>query len=139
MRRPASILVLALTLTACATPEPPATIRRAEAVPEPVEITIHTSPPGGVVDWNGNVLGAAPVSITIRPETAFSGRPRWPDTGALTHFIRARWPDGSWKTEIFDPNEIPPQQIGIVSPNILSYRDLAWGEPPRKKGMRPIR
>jgi hypothetical protein len=139
MRRPASILAFAALLTACATPEPPATIRRAEAVPEPVEITIHTSPPGGVVDWNGNVLGAAPVSITIRPETTFSGRPRWPDTGALTHFIRARWPDGSWKTEIFDPNEIPPQQIGIVSPNILSYRDLAWGEPPRKKGMRPIR
>jgi hypothetical protein len=116
MRRPASILVLALTLTACATPEPPATIRRAEAVPEPVEITIHTSPAGGIVDWNGNVLGAAPITITVHPELTYTGRPRWPYNGRLSQKFRARWPDGSMNFELFGSDEPIPQNIGIVSP-----------------------
>jgi hypothetical protein len=81
-----------------------------------MEITIHTSPAGGIVDWNGNVLGAAPVTLKIRPDTTFSGRPRWPETGALTHYFRARWPNGARAFELFQPSEMPPQHIAIVCP-----------------------
>jgi hypothetical protein len=102
-------------LSACATPEPPV-VRRAEPAPEPVEITIHTSPAGGIVDWNGNVLGAAPITITVRPELTYTGRPRWPYNGRLSQKFRARWPDGSMNFELFGSDEPIPQNIGIVSP-----------------------
>jgi hypothetical protein len=115
MTRPASILALAAMLSACATPEPPV-VRRAEPAPEPVEITIHTSPAGGIVDWNGNVLGAAPITITVRPELTYTGRPRWPYNGRLSQKFRARWPDGSMNFELFGSDEPIPQNIGIVSP-----------------------
>jgi hypothetical protein len=103
-------------LSGCATPEPPPQVRRAEPAPEPVEITIHTSPAGGIVDWNGNVLGAAPVKITVRPELTYTGRPRWPYNGRLSQKFRARWPDGSMNFELFGSDEPIPQNIGIVSP-----------------------
>ena len=113
--RPASILALAAMLSACATPEP-TVVRRAEVVPEPVEITIHTSPAGGIVDWNGNVLGAAPITITVRPELTYTGRPRWPYNGRLSQKFRARWPDGSMNFELFGSDEPIPQNIAIVVP-----------------------
>jgi hypothetical protein len=110
------LAALALLLAACATPKPEPITRRAEPVAQPVEILIETSPPGGIVDWNGNVLGAAPVTLTIRPDRMASGRPRWPETGALTHYFRARWPNGARAFELFQPAEMPPQHIAIVCP-----------------------
>ncbi len=120
MCRPASILALAAMLSGCATPEPPPQVRRAEPAPEPVEITIHTSPAGGIVDWNGNVLGAAPLTIKVTPQKPYPNTyPRWPYNGRMSQKFRARWPDGSMNWEMFGSNEPIPQNIGIVSP---SYR-----------------
>jgi hypothetical protein len=107
-------------LSGCATPEPPPQVRRAEPAPEPVEITIHTSPAGGIVDWNGNVLGAAPLTIKVTPQKPYPNTyPRWPYNGRMSQKFRARWPDGSMNWEMFGSNEPIPQNIGIVSP---SYR-----------------
>lgn len=116
MRQAASILALAALLTSCASPriEPEPETRQAKLPPQ--EIKIYTSPAGGIVDWNGNVLGAAPLTIQIEPQM-ICGRPAWPENGAPLQFIRARWPDGSYATETFATTHTPPQNIGIVSPN----------------------
>jgi hypothetical protein len=74
-----------------------------------------------VVDWNGNVLGAAPFSVTFRPDTTLSGRPVWPENGATFQTFRARWPDGSRAAEVFTNRQTPPQVVGIVSPNAPYY------------------
>ncbi|MBU6183471.1 MAG: hypothetical protein KGR46_11765 [Verrucomicrobia bacterium] len=81
----------------------------------PQEIKIYTSPAGGIVDWNGNVLGAAPLTIEIEPQMIF-GRPAWPSNGATLQRLRARWPDGSTAMEAFGTTQTPPQVVGIVSP-----------------------
>ena len=116
MRKPASILALAALLCSCASPKPEPITRRAEPVARPMEILIETHPPGGIVDWNGNVLGAAPVTLTITPQLTYSGRPRWPETGASAHIFRARWPNGAHAGELFLADEIPPQRIAIICP-----------------------
>jgi hypothetical protein len=117
MRRPASILTLVAMLAGCATPEPSPQFRCAELAPEPVEITIHTSPAGGIVDWNGNVLGSAPVTIEVSArKPSPNAYPRWPYNGSMSQKFRARWPDGSMNWETFGSNEPIPQNIGIVSP-----------------------
>jgi len=116
MRKPASILALAALLTSCASPRidtEPVT-RRAKLAPQ--EIKIYTSPAGGIVDWNGNVLGAAPLTIQIEPQMIF-GRPVWPSNGATIQRLRARWPDGSIATETFSTQQTLPQVVGIISPN----------------------
>jgi len=123
------LALLALLLVGCASPEPRETYApRALPVAAPMEILIETSPPGGVVDWNGNVLGAAPVTLKIRPDLTASGRPRWPDTGALSHIFRARWPNGDRASELFMPDEMPPQRIAIISP----IQELFWGYEKKK-------
>jgi hypothetical protein len=116
MRQAAYFLALAAFLTGCANPEPETYAPRAIPAAPPIEITIHTSPPGGIVDWNGNVLGAAPVTLKIRPDLMASGRPRWPETGASAHIFRARWPNGARAAELFIPSEMPPQHIAIICP-----------------------
>lgn len=139
MRNPASILALAALLCSCAAPKT-AVVWRPEPLPSPtpVQILIETSPAGGVVDWNGDVLGVAPVTLTITPQLTNYGRPRWPETGASAHIFRARWPDGSRAAELFIPNEIPPQRIAIISPNYardvglrnaLSFLENKYGTP----------
>lgn len=110
------LVILALLLAACAGPKPEPLALRAEPVPKPVEILIETSPPGGIVDWNGNVLGAAPVTLTITPRLTYSGRPKWPETGASAHIFRARWPNGARAAELFLADENPPQHIAIICP-----------------------
>jgi hypothetical protein len=121
--RLALMLVLAavLGICGCAGPSKPAPkTSAARAVLPPQQITIHTSPAGGIVDWNGNVLGAAPVTISIVPVQPYADTyPRWPYNGRLSQKFRARWPDGSMNFELFGSNEPIPQNIGIVSP---SYR-----------------
>lgn len=115
MRKPASILALAALLTSCASPriEPEPVTRRAKLAPQ--EIKIYTSPAGGIVDWNGNVLGAAPLTIQVEPQMIF-GRPAWPSNGATIQRLRSRWPDGSIATETFSTQQTLPQVVGIVSP-----------------------
>jgi hypothetical protein len=108
------LALLALLLAACASQQPETYAPRALPVAAPMEILIETSPPGGVVDWNGNVLGAAPVTLKIRPDLTPSGRPRWPDTGANAHIFRARWPNGARAAELFMADELPPQRIAII-------------------------
>lgn len=124
--RKSALALLTLLLAACATPQPEPITRRAEPVAPPMEILIETMPPGGIVDWNGNVLGLTPLTLTIRPDSTPLGRPRWPETGALSHIFRARWPDGSHAAELFISNEIPPQHIAISCPGarnpFLDYR-----------------
>ena len=109
------LAALTLLLASCAAPKPEPIIRRAVAVPEPVEILISTSPAGGLVDWNGNVLGIAPVTLKITPEM-FNNLKVWPYNGAHTQYIRARWPDGSAAVERFDSKNALPQTIGLISP-----------------------
>jgi hypothetical protein len=107
-------------LASCASPKPEPITRPAQAVIAPVEITIHTSPAGAIVDWNGNVLGAAPLTIKVTPQKPYPNTyPRWPYNGRMSQKFRARWPDGSMNWEMFGSNEPIPQNIGIVSP---SYR-----------------
>jgi hypothetical protein len=116
MFKRASLLVAAMLLSGCSTPEPPI-VRRAELTPEVVEITIHTSPAGGIVDWNGNVMGVAPVTIEVSAcKPSPNTYPRWPYNGSMSQKFRARWPDGSVNWETFGSNEPIPQNIGIVSP-----------------------
>lgn len=125
MFRPAYFLALAAMLVSCTTPEPPV-VRRAEPAPEVVKITIHTSPAGGIIDWNGNVLGAAPVTIEVSARKPYPNTyPRWPYNGRTSQKFRARWPDGSMNWEMFGSNEPIPQNIGIVSPNLHSSGYLA--------------
>lgn len=116
MRQAAPILALAAMLCSCVSPriEPEPVTRRAKLPPQ--EIKIYTSPAGGIVDWNGNVLGAAPLTIEIEPQMIF-GRPAWPANGATLQRLRARWPDGSTAMEAFGTTQTPPQIVGIVSPN----------------------
>ena len=116
MRKPASILALAALLSSCASPrlDPEPVTRRAKLAPQ--EIKIYTSPAGGIVDWNGNVLGAAPLTIQVEPQMIF-GRPVWPSNGATIQRLRARWPDGSIATETFSTQQTLPQVVGIISPN----------------------
>ena len=118
------LALLALLLVGCASPDPRETYApRALPVAQPVEILIETSPPGGIVDWNGNVLGAAPVTLKIRPDLSPSGRPSWPDTGANAHIFRARWRNGDRAAELFMADEMPPQRIAIISP----VQEIYWG------------
>ena len=125
------LALLALLLVGCATPQsdPRETYApRALPVAQPVEILIETSPPGAIVDWNGNVLGAAPVTLKIRPELDHTGRPQWPDTGANAHIFRARWPNGDRAAELFMAAEMPPQRIAIISP----VQEIYWGYEKKK-------
>ncbi len=128
MRQTAYFLALAAILAGCASQPPETYAPRALPVAAPMEILIETSPPGGVVDWNGNVLGAAPVTLKIRPDLTPSGRPRWPDTGALSHIFRARWPNGARAAEMFMDDELPPQHIAIISP----VQEIYWGYEKKK-------
>jgi hypothetical protein len=124
--RPAYFLALAAMLASCTSPKPEPITRPAQAVIAPVEITIHTSPAGGIVDWNGNVLGAAPVTIKVTPQKPYPNTyPRWPYNGRMSQKFRARWPDGSMNWEMFGSNEPIPQNIGIVSPALHSSGHLA--------------
>lgn len=134
MRKTALALTLGL-LTACASPKPEPIALRAEPVAQPMEIVIDTYPPGGIVDWNGNVLGAAPVTLKITPRLTYCGRPCWPDTGALSHIFRARWRNGDHAAELFLPDEIPPQRIAIISP----VQELYWGMPAKKTAGNPAK
>ena len=97
-------------------------VRKAEAAPEKWTIQIITSPPGGVVDWNGNVLGPGPLKISFHPQTSFGGRPVWPENGSPLQIFRARWPDGCMSQEVFTSRQTLPQVVGIVSPHAHLYR-----------------
>lgn len=126
-----SALLSAFLLASCSTPQPEPITRRAEAVPQPIEIEIITEPTGALVDWNGNVLGVAPVILKITPERLSSGRLTWPHTGAYSHYFRARWRDGSCNFEMFSRDETPPQTIAIFSPS--APNPLMRFIPPPKK------
>ena len=128
MRKPALILALAAFLTSCASPriDPEPVTRRAKLAPQ--EIKIYTSPAGGIVDWNGNVLGAAPLTLKIRPDLNNYGRPRWPETGAVAHIFRSRWRNGDRAAEMFMADEMPPQRIAIISP----VQEIYWGYQKKK-------
>jgi hypothetical protein len=112
------VLAAVLGICGCAGPSKPAPkVSFTRPVLPPQEITIHTSPAGGIVDWNGNVLGAAPVTISIVPVQPYADTyPRWPYNGRLSQKFRARWPDGSMNYEMFDSDEPIPQNIAIVVP-----------------------
>lgn len=115
--KPASILALAAALCSCASPEPEPIWRPAPLPsPTPMEILIETSPAGGLVDWNGDVLGVAPVTLTITPRLVAGGRPAWPDTGNLLHIFRSRWPNGKTAFEHFRKDALPPQRVAIICP-----------------------
>lgn len=117
MFKPASILGLAALLCSCSAPQPEPIWRPAPLPsPTPTEVLIETDPPGGIVDWNGNVLGASPVTLTITPRLGVGGRPIWPNTGASTHIFRARWPNGAHAAELFMDDELPPQRVAIICP-----------------------
>jgi hypothetical protein len=85
------------------------------------------------VDWNGNVLGTAPIVISLTPYfSPYSSHYSWPSNGARTQRFRASWPDGDFNTEFFDSNTPPPQVIAIVSPSIGNYREI-WPAPAKKE------
>ena len=106
-------------------------IKRAQ--PKPQEIQIQTAPPGALVDWNGNVLGVAPVTIELTPSfSQYASHYSWPSNGARTQRFRARWPDGAINTEFFESDTPPPQAIAIISPSVGNYRDI-WTTPAKKE------
>ncbi len=132
MKTPATILS-ALLLTACAAPQPKPDPEIKRAQPKPVEIAIHTAPPGAIVDWNGNVLGTAPIVISLTPNfSPYASHYSWPSNGERTQRFRARWPDGAINTELFDSDTAPPQNIAIISPSIGNYRHL-WPAAEKKE------
>jgi hypothetical protein len=131
---PVFLILALLLLAACASPKPEPITRRAEPVARPMEILIETYPPGGIVDWNGNVIGAAPVTLTITPQLTNYGRPRWPETGANAHIFRARWRNGDRAAELFMADEMPPQRIAIISP----VQEI-WGMPVKKTPENPAK
>jgi hypothetical protein len=131
MKPPAAIFVLLLLAACSAIPRSEPEVKRAE--PPPTEIHIHTAPAGAVVDWNGNVLGTAPIVISLTPYfSPYSSHYSWPSNGVRTQRFRARWPDGAINTEFFDSNTPPPQTIAIISPSIGNYRHL-WTAPAKKE------
>lgn len=132
MKSSALLLFPLLFLSACTTtqkPEPE--IKRAE--PKPQEIQIQTAPPGALVDWNGNVIGMAPVTIELTPSfSQYASHYSWPSNGAHIQRFSARWPDGAMNTESFYSNTPPPQAIAIISPCVGNYRDI-WTTPAKKE------
>jgi hypothetical protein len=130
--KPSATLFFALLLSACAAPQKPEPeVKRAQ--PKPQEIQIQTAPPGALVDWNGNVLGAAPITIELTPDfSQYASHYSWPSNGARTQGFRARWPDGAINTEFFESDTPPPQAIAIVSPSVGNYRDI-WTTPAKKE------
>ena len=90
--KPSAPLFLTLLLSACAAiqkPEPE--IKRAQ--PKPQEIQIQTAPSGALVDWNGNVLGVAPVTIELTPSfSQYASHYSWPSNGARTQRFRPAGP-----------------------------------------------
>ena len=122
--KPSATLFFALLLSACAAPQKPEPeVKRAQ--PKPQEIQIQTAPPGALVDWNGNVLGAAPITIELTPDfSQYASHYSWPSNGERTQRFRARWPDGAMNTEFFESDTPPPQAIAIVSPSVGNYRDI---------------
>lgn len=122
-----AIFLPALFLAACAAPPRPEPEVKC-AQPPPQEIHIHTAPAGAMVDWNGNVLGTAPIVISLTPDfSPYATHYSWPRNGERTQRFRARWPDGAINTEFFDSNTPPPQQIAIIYPSIGRYQNL-WPE-----------
>jgi hypothetical protein len=115
-------LIAILALGGCSAASPRMEVRKAEPAPEKWTIQIITSPPGGVVDWNGNVLGPGPLKISFHPQTSFGGRPVWPENGSPLQIFRARWPDGCMSQEVFTSRQTLPQVVGIVSPHAHLYR-----------------
>lgn len=115
-------LIAVIALGGCTAASPKMEVRRAEPAPEKWMIQIITSPPGGVVDWNGNVLGPGPLTISFHPQTSIDGRPIWPENGSRMQIFRARWPDGCMSREVFANRQTLPQTVGIVSPNAHLYR-----------------
>jgi len=133
MKTPAAAILSALLLTACAAPQPKPDPEIKRAQPKPVEIAIHTAPAGAIVDWNGNVLGTAPIVISLTPNfSPYASHYFWPSNGERTQRFRARWPDGAFNTEFFDSNTPPPQVIAIISPSIGNYREI-WPAPSKKE------
>jgi hypothetical protein len=134
MKVPA-ILFASILLTACAAPLKPTPVTK-RAQPKPQEITIQTAPAGAIVDWNGNVIGFAPITIELTPSfSEYSSHYTWPWNGTSTQKFRARWPDGAINTELFNSSEPPPQAIAIVSPSIGNYHEI-WPTPAAKKELR---
>ena len=85
------------------------------------------------MDWNGNVLGVAPVTIELTPSfSQYASHYSWPSNGARTQRFRARWPDGAINTEFFESDTPPPQAIAIISPSVGNYRDI-WTTPAKKE------
>lgn len=119
--RAISLLAL-LALGGCTASIAKTEVRRAEPAPKKWTIQIITSPPGGVVDWNGNVLGPGPLTISFHSETSAGGRPVWPENGSPLQIFRARWPDGCMSQEAFTSRQTLPQVVGIVSPHAHLYR-----------------
>ena len=83
--KPSATLFLALAtplLSACtAVQKPEPETKRAQ--PKPQEIQIQTAPPGALVDWNGNVLGVAPVTIELTPLFfQYASYYSWPSNGS---------------------------------------------------------
>jgi hypothetical protein len=133
MKASTATILFALLLASCAAPQPKPEPEIKRAQPKPQEIQIQTAPPGALVDWNGNVLGVAPVTIELTPSFyQYASHYSWPSNGARTQRFRARWPDGAYNTEFFDSNTPPPQAIAIVSPSVGNYRDI-WTTPAKKE------
>jgi PBP1b-binding outer membrane lipoprotein LpoB len=68
MKASAATILFALLLAGCAAPQPKPDPEIKRAQPKSVEIAIHTAPAGAIVDWNGNVLGTAPIVISLTPD-----------------------------------------------------------------------
>jgi hypothetical protein len=108
-----SILLLAATLSACAT---------AKTKPEPVvkeitnsdhRISVSTLPAGAIIDWNNDVAGVSPCNVVIKD--AYKGH--WPYDFYDIHTIRARWTDGTIQEQTFAARSTAPSRCVFIHPN----------------------
>lgn len=106
-----SILLLAATISGCATtkPKPEPVVKEASYPPHEIKIASH--PAGAIIDLNGNFIGVSPVTLVLQPSKY---RHSWPVNGLYIQVIRARWTNGASRIEAFDTTAPLPDNVILM-------------------------
>ena len=109
-------IFLALTLAACATPQPSLldqVISERKANTGDHLIQVQTMPPGAIIDLNNDVAGTSPCTILVKD----SYKSQWPANGLTIQTINARWIDGNLSSQTFWTGSTIPKHIVFLHPN----------------------